>query len=38
MPRTLAIDCFESGGFDLVGTVIVPMGPGKTETFVFRKQ
>ncbi len=37
MPRSLAIDCFESRGFDLVGAFIVPMGPGMSETFVFRK-
>ena len=37
MPHTLATDYFESHDFDLVGTFIVPMGPGMTETFVFRK-
>ena len=37
MPHTLAIDYFEGRDFDLVGIFIVPMGPGMTETFVFRK-
>ena len=37
MPRSLAIECFESRGFALVGTYIVPLGPGRSETFVFRK-
>jgi hypothetical protein len=37
MPRAPTIDCFEGRGFVLVGTFIVPMGPGRTEMFVFRK-
>ncbi len=37
MPRSLALDCFESRGFDLVGSFFVPVGPGKAEVFVFRK-
>jgi hypothetical protein len=36
-PRAVAIDTFASNGFGLVGSFIVPMGPGTTETFVFRK-
>jgi hypothetical protein len=37
MPRTLALDYFESCGFDNVGTFLVPMGLGSTtEVFVFR--
>jgi hypothetical protein len=38
MPRKTAIDYFEHRGFDLKGTFLAPMGPGRTEVFVFRKQ
>jgi methyltransferase family protein len=38
MPRRVAVDYFESNGFTLVGTFVVPMGQGKTEVFVFKKQ
>jgi len=37
MPRRLAIDFFTKRGFEQVGTFLVPMGPGKTEYFVFRR-
>jgi hypothetical protein len=37
MPRGVAIDFFTSRGFDLVGTFMIPMGPGRTEYFVFRR-
>jgi hypothetical protein len=36
MPRRIVIDFFTAHGFALVGTFFVPMGPGKTECFVFR--
>jgi hypothetical protein len=37
IPRVVVVDFFESHGFRTVGSFIVPMGPGKTEMFVFRK-
>jgi hypothetical protein len=37
MPRGVAIDFFTSRGFDLIGAFTIPMGPGKTEYFVFRR-
>jgi SAM-dependent methyltransferase len=38
MPRRVAVDYFERVGFTLVGTFLAPMGPGRTEVFVFKKQ
>lgn len=35
--RATAVDFFESRGFSLVGSFFIPMGPGKTEAYVFRK-
>jgi hypothetical protein len=35
--RATAIDFFESQGLSLVGSFFVPMGSGKTETYVFRR-
>lgn len=37
IPRAVAVDYFASEGFTLAGSFIVPMGPGTTETYVFRK-
>ena len=37
MPRGVAIEFFTRRGFDFIGTFVVPMGPGKTEYFVFRR-
>lgn len=37
MPRAVAKVFFESRGFSLVGSFFVPMPPGRTETFVYRK-
>jgi hypothetical protein len=36
-PRQVAIDYFEGHGFKCQGTFIVPMAPGLTEYFVFKK-
>ena len=38
MPRRIAVGYFGSCGFTLAGTFLVPMGQGKTEVFVFKKQ
>ncbi len=38
MPRTIAVDYFVNCQFDLVGTFLIPMSPGRTEVFVFRKR
>lgn len=37
MPRSLAVGYFEGRGFELLGSFFVPMRPGRTETFVFRR-
>lgn len=37
VPAAAATGYFTSRGFALVGSFFVPMGPGRTETFVFRK-
>jgi Methyltransferase domain len=37
MPRATTVDFFTSRGLSLVGSFVVPMGSGTTETFVFRK-
>jgi hypothetical protein len=37
IPRQYALDFFMSQGVSLVGSFFVPMRPGLTETFVFRK-
>ncbi len=37
MPREVAVSFFSTQGFRLSGSFFVPMGPGKTETFIFRK-
>jgi len=37
MPRAIAVGYFSSRQFELVGTFVVPMTPGRTEVFVFRK-
>ena len=37
MPRTIALEFFAERGCTLVGSFLVPMGKGHTETFVFRK-
>jgi hypothetical protein len=37
MPRKAATDFFTASGCTLVGSFLVPMGHGHTETFVFRK-
>lgn len=37
VPRAFALEFFGSRGAALVGSFFVPMKPGKTETFVFRK-
>lgn len=36
-PRQVALDYFASHGFQCAGTFIVPMSPGLTEYFVFRR-
>lgn len=36
-PRQVALDYYESQGFHCQGTFIVPMAPGLTEYFVFKK-
>lgn len=36
-PRQVALDYYESQGFRCLGTFIVPMAPGLTEYFVFKK-
>jgi hypothetical protein len=38
MPRTVAIDVLAESGCALLGSFLVPMGEGHTETFVFRKR
>ena len=38
MPRITPIQYFESCQFDLIGTFFIPLSPGKTEVFVFRKR
>ncbi len=38
VPRSVAVDFFAGEGFAFVGAFIVPMGPGTTETLVFRRQ
>jgi SAM-dependent methyltransferase len=38
VPRTSALHYFESQGFSCVGSFLIPMGPGTTEVFVFRKR
>jgi hypothetical protein len=35
--HTTAVDFFASQGLSLVGRFFIPMGPGKTEIYVFRK-
>jgi hypothetical protein len=35
--RKLVLDIFAARGFELVGTFLVPMMPGETEYFVFRR-
>jgi hypothetical protein len=37
MPRKVALEFFAETGCALVGSFTVPMGEGRTETFVFRK-
>lgn len=37
MPRAAAMDFFAAKNCDLTGSFLVPMGEGRTETFVFRK-
>jgi hypothetical protein len=37
MPRAFAADFFVKRGIKFIGSFFVPMKPGKTETFVFRK-
>jgi len=37
MPKRFVTDFFEKSGFTFVASFIVPMKPGKTECFVFRK-
>jgi SAM-dependent methyltransferase len=37
VPRKVCTQYFEAHGCSLVGTFIIPMGPGTTEGFVFRK-
>lgn len=37
MPRSTAVDFFASAGCTLVGSFLVPMGVGQTETLVFQK-
>jgi len=38
VPRAVVVRYFESQKFSYVGSFVVPMGPGTTETFVLRKQ
>jgi hypothetical protein len=38
VPRDFAVEFFANRGIALVGSFFVPMKPGKTETFVFRKR
>jgi hypothetical protein len=38
VPRQVAVRYFEENGFACVGSFLVPMGPGLTETIVFRKR
>jgi hypothetical protein len=37
VPRVVATSFFEARGFDLVGSFVVAMPPGQTETLVFRR-
>ncbi len=37
MPRNIAVEYFKKRGFFLIGSFFVPMKPGKTETFVFKR-
>jgi hypothetical protein len=37
VPTSVAVGLFESHGFSLMGRFIVPMGPGSTEAYVFKK-
>ncbi len=37
MPRKVAVDFFTSKGFALAGNFVVPMKPGSTELFVFKR-
>ena len=37
VPRAMVLDCFERGGCRLLGESPVPMRPGTTEMFAFRK-
>lgn len=37
VPTQALLGYFEQGGFTSLGSFLVPMGPGTTETFVFRK-
>jgi len=37
MPRATTVDFFASRGCSLVGSFLIPMGPGTTDTYVFRK-
>jgi hypothetical protein len=37
IPRQVVVNYFEERGFRFVGSFLVPMPPGKTETFVFQK-
>jgi hypothetical protein len=38
MPKKFVVEFFGGHGFDMLGSFIVPMKPGKTECMVFRKQ
>lgn len=38
IPRAVATGYFESQGFSLIGSFFIPMTPGRTETYVFRKR
>jgi hypothetical protein len=38
MPREFAVEFFAERNVELIGSFFVPMRPGKTETFVFRKR
>ncbi len=38
VPRAVVTTYFGGHGFDLVGTAMIPIGPGTTELFVFRKR
>ncbi len=38
VPRAVVTTYFDGQGFDLVGTAMIPIGPGTAELFVFRKR